>query len=37
MNINFGLFPPLMGRPNKRDKRRLHAERAAAAFGAWCG
>ena len=37
MNINFGLFPPLQGRPNKRDKRRLHAERAAAAFGAWCG
>jgi methylenetetrahydrofolate--tRNA-(uracil-5-)-methyltransferase len=37
MNINFGLFPPLAGRPNKRDKRRLHAERAARAFGAWCG
>jgi methylenetetrahydrofolate--tRNA-(uracil-5-)-methyltransferase len=36
MNINFGLFPPLNGRPNKRDKRRLHAARAAAAFGAWC-
>jgi methylenetetrahydrofolate--tRNA-(uracil-5-)-methyltransferase len=37
MNINFGLFPPLLGRPNKRDKRRLHAERATRAFGAWCG
>jgi methylenetetrahydrofolate--tRNA-(uracil-5-)-methyltransferase len=37
MNINFGLFPPLTGRPNKRDKRRLHAERASAAFSAWCG
>lgn len=36
MNINFGLFPPLGGRPNKKDKRRMHAERAAAAFGAWC-
>jgi methylenetetrahydrofolate--tRNA-(uracil-5-)-methyltransferase len=37
MNINFGLFPPLTGRPNKRDKRRLHAERATRAFTAWCG
>jgi methylenetetrahydrofolate--tRNA-(uracil-5-)-methyltransferase len=36
MNINFGLFPPLAGRPNKRDKRRLHAERANQAFAAWC-
>jgi methylenetetrahydrofolate--tRNA-(uracil-5-)-methyltransferase len=37
MNINFGLLPPLPGRPNKRDRRRLHAERATAAFAAWCG
>jgi methylenetetrahydrofolate--tRNA-(uracil-5-)-methyltransferase len=39
MNINFGLLPPLMGhgRVAKRDKRRLYAERATRAFGAWCG
>jgi methylenetetrahydrofolate--tRNA-(uracil-5-)-methyltransferase len=37
MNINFGLFPPLGGRPNKKDKRRMHAERATKAFGTWCG
>jgi methylenetetrahydrofolate--tRNA-(uracil-5-)-methyltransferase len=37
MNINFGLLPPLPGRPNKRDRRRLHAERAIAAFASWCG
>jgi methylenetetrahydrofolate--tRNA-(uracil-5-)-methyltransferase len=37
MNINFGLFPPLGGRPNKKDKRRMHAERATRAFTTWCG
>ena len=37
MNINFGLLPPLLGRTPKRDRRRLYAERAAAAFGAWVG
>jgi methylenetetrahydrofolate--tRNA-(uracil-5-)-methyltransferase len=39
MNINFGLLPPLYGRGRvaKRDKRRLYAERATAAFTAWCG
>lgn len=36
MNINFGLLPPLPGRANKRDKRRLYAERATRAFGPWC-
>jgi methylenetetrahydrofolate--tRNA-(uracil-5-)-methyltransferase len=36
MNINFGLLPPLPGKPAKRDRRRLHAERAVAAFSAWC-
>ena len=36
MNINFGLLPPLPGgRTPKRDRRRLYAERAVAAFGAW--
>lgn len=36
MNINFGLLPPLPGRVAKRDRRRLYAERATTAFGAWC-
>jgi len=36
MNINYGLLPPLSGRPAKRDRRRLYAERALDAFGAWC-
>jgi methylenetetrahydrofolate--tRNA-(uracil-5-)-methyltransferase len=37
MNINYGLMPPLPGRPSKRDRRRLFASRAVAAFSAWCG
>jgi len=37
MNINFGLLPPLIGRAPKRERRRLYAERAVAAFGAWVG
>jgi methylenetetrahydrofolate--tRNA-(uracil-5-)-methyltransferase len=36
MNINFGLLPPLAGRPGKRDRRRLYAARARDAFTAWC-
>jgi methylenetetrahydrofolate--tRNA-(uracil-5-)-methyltransferase len=34
-NINFGLLPPLEGRPKKRERRALHAERASAAMGSW--
>jgi methylenetetrahydrofolate--tRNA-(uracil-5-)-methyltransferase len=37
MNINFGLLPPLAGRAPKRERRRLYAERAVSAFGAWVG
>jgi methylenetetrahydrofolate--tRNA-(uracil-5-)-methyltransferase len=37
MNINFGLLPPLSRRAPKRDRRRLYAERAVAAFGTWVG
>jgi len=37
MNINFGLLPPLAGRAAKRDRRRLYAQRAVAAFGTWVG
>lgn len=35
MNVNYGLMPPLPGRANKRDKRRMLAERATASFAAW--
>ncbi len=35
MNVNFGLLPPLPGRASKRDRRRLHCERAAAAWESW--
>ncbi len=37
MNINFGLLPPLAARAPKRDRRRLYAARAVAAFGGWVG
>jgi methylenetetrahydrofolate--tRNA-(uracil-5-)-methyltransferase len=37
MNINYGLMPPLSGRPSKRDRRRLYAYRALDAFSGWCG
>jgi methylenetetrahydrofolate--tRNA-(uracil-5-)-methyltransferase len=35
MNVNFGLLPPLAERAPKRDRRRLYAERATAAFASW--
>jgi methylenetetrahydrofolate--tRNA-(uracil-5-)-methyltransferase len=34
-NINFGLLPPLDVRARKRERRGLHAARAAAAFAPW--
>jgi methylenetetrahydrofolate--tRNA-(uracil-5-)-methyltransferase len=34
-NINFGLLPPLDARARKRERRALHAERAAAALTPW--
>ena len=37
MNINFGLLPPLPGRAPKKERRRLYAERAVAAFAGWVG
>jgi methylenetetrahydrofolate--tRNA-(uracil-5-)-methyltransferase len=37
MNINFGLLPPLPGRAPKKERRRLYAERAVAAFATWVG
>jgi methylenetetrahydrofolate--tRNA-(uracil-5-)-methyltransferase len=33
--ITYGLLPPLPGRPGKRDRRRLHRERALAALEQW--
>ena len=36
MNINYGLMPPLAGRPGKKDRRRMYAARAQQAFGGWC-
>jgi methylenetetrahydrofolate--tRNA-(uracil-5-)-methyltransferase len=35
-NINYGLLPPLPGRPRKHERRALHAVRAREAFAAWC-
>ncbi len=34
-NINFGLLPPLNARARKRERRALHAARAAEALGPW--
>ncbi|MBI5479384.1 MAG: methylenetetrahydrofolate--tRNA-(uracil(54)-C(5))-methyltransferase (FADH(2)-oxidizing) TrmFO [Deltaproteobacteria bacterium] len=33
--ITHGLLPPLPGRPGRRDRRRLHLERALRALEAW--
>ena len=35
MNINFGLLPPLPGKPARKERRRLYATRARDAFAAW--
>jgi methylenetetrahydrofolate--tRNA-(uracil-5-)-methyltransferase len=37
MNVNFGLFPPLPGEVGRKDRKRLHAERALAAVDRWLG
>ena len=39
MNVNFGLFPPLVieGRSKKADRKRLHTDRARAALADWLG
>lgn len=34
-NINFGLLPPLGVKAKKRERKRLHAERARADLGPW--
>jgi methylenetetrahydrofolate--tRNA-(uracil-5-)-methyltransferase len=35
MNVNFGLFPPLDGKPRKADRKRMLTARARAALDAW--
>lgn len=35
MNVNFGLFPPLEGKPPKNDRKRLLATRALAQVDEW--
>lgn len=34
-NVNYGLFPPLAGRVQKRSRNEAYAERARAAFPEW--
>jgi methylenetetrahydrofolate--tRNA-(uracil-5-)-methyltransferase len=35
MNVNFGLFPPIEGRPRKADRKGLMAARARADLAEW--
>ena len=35
MNVNFGLFPPIIGRTKKADRKRMYTDRARAALGEW--
>jgi methylenetetrahydrofolate--tRNA-(uracil-5-)-methyltransferase len=35
MNINFGLFPPVVGRTKKADRKKLYTDRARAALAGW--
>jgi methylenetetrahydrofolate--tRNA-(uracil-5-)-methyltransferase len=35
MNVNFGLFPPVVGKTKKADRKKLYTERAKAALAAW--
>ncbi len=35
MNVNFGLMPPLPGRPKRADRKRAYTDRARAALGEW--
>lgn len=37
MNVNFGLFPPLVGTNRKSDRKQLYTDRARAAFADWQG
>jgi methylenetetrahydrofolate--tRNA-(uracil-5-)-methyltransferase len=35
MNVNFGLFPPILERAKKADRKKLYTERARAALADW--
>ena len=35
MNVNFGLMPPLYGKPRKADRKQAYTDRARAALAAW--
>ncbi|WP_066812150.1 methylenetetrahydrofolate--tRNA-(uracil(54)-C(5))-methyltransferase (FADH(2)-oxidizing) TrmFO [Sphingomonas asaccharolytica] len=35
MNVNFGLFPPIIGRTKKADRKKMYTERARAALAGW--
>ncbi|MFM7027316.1 MAG: methylenetetrahydrofolate--tRNA-(uracil(54)-C(5))-methyltransferase (FADH(2)-oxidizing) TrmFO [Chakrabartia sp.] len=35
MNVNFGLFPPLVGATRKSDRKQMHTDRARSALRAW--
>jgi methylenetetrahydrofolate--tRNA-(uracil-5-)-methyltransferase len=35
MNVNFGLFPPIIGRTKKADRKKMYTDRARAALADW--
>jgi methylenetetrahydrofolate--tRNA-(uracil-5-)-methyltransferase len=35
MNVNFGLLPPLIGKPHKADRKQAYTDRARAALAEW--
>ncbi len=35
MNVNFGLMPPLVGKPRKADRKQAYTDRARAALADW--
>ena len=35
MNVNFGLMPPLIGKPRKADRKQAYTDRARAALSNW--
>jgi methylenetetrahydrofolate--tRNA-(uracil-5-)-methyltransferase len=35
MNVNFGLFPPVVGRSKKADRKKLYTDRAKEKLGVW--
>jgi len=35
MNVNFGLFPPIIGRTKKADRKKMYTDRARTALADW--